>query len=141
MKGRLIYMQNILIGGAWPYANGPLHIGHIAALLPGDVLARYFRAKGDETASIMSQAATATARPSPSAPGRRDAPRRKSATSNTKNSPQYSTNSASALTAMEKPPPRSISALSVIFTGRSMKASSSMSGRRRRPSALPARPY
>lgn len=40
-------MMNILIGGAWPYANGSLHIGHIAALLPGDVLARYFRAKGD----------------------------------------------------------------------------------------------
>ncbi len=40
-------MNNILIGGAWPYANGSLHIGHIAALLPGDVLARYFRAKGD----------------------------------------------------------------------------------------------
>ena len=29
------------------YANGSLHIGHINALLPGDVLARYFRAKGD----------------------------------------------------------------------------------------------
>ncbi len=40
-------MTNILIGGAWPYANGPLHIGHIAALLPGDVLARYYRQKGD----------------------------------------------------------------------------------------------
>jgi methionyl-tRNA synthetase len=40
-------MRNILIGGAWPYANGSLHIGHIAALLPGDVLARYFRLKGD----------------------------------------------------------------------------------------------
>lgn len=39
--------MNILIGNAWPYANGSLHIGHIAALLPGDVLARYFRAKGD----------------------------------------------------------------------------------------------
>lgn len=39
--------MNILIGGAWPYANGSLHIGHIAALLPGDVLARYYRAKGD----------------------------------------------------------------------------------------------
>ena len=39
-------MRNIVIGGAWPYANGSLHIGHIAALLPGDVLARYFRAKG-----------------------------------------------------------------------------------------------
>jgi methionyl-tRNA synthetase len=41
-------MTNILIGGAWPYANGSLHIGHIAALLPGDVLARYYRAKGDD---------------------------------------------------------------------------------------------
>ena len=40
-------MKNIVIGGAWPYANGSLHIGHIAALLPGDVLARYHRARGD----------------------------------------------------------------------------------------------
>ncbi len=39
--------MNILIGGAWPYANGSLHVGHIAALLPGDILARYYRAKGD----------------------------------------------------------------------------------------------
>ena len=39
-------MKNIIIGGAWPYANGSLHIGHIAALLPGDVIARYYRAKG-----------------------------------------------------------------------------------------------
>lgn len=40
-------MKNILIGGAWPYANGSLHIGHIAGLLGGDVLARYHRAVGD----------------------------------------------------------------------------------------------
>lgn len=40
-------MRNILIGGAWPYANGSLHIGHIAGLLPGDILARYHRAIGD----------------------------------------------------------------------------------------------
>lgn len=40
-------MRNILIGGAWPYANGSLHIGHIAGLLAGDVLARYHRACGD----------------------------------------------------------------------------------------------
>ncbi|MBQ9142419.1 MAG: methionine--tRNA ligase [Lachnospiraceae bacterium] len=39
--------KNILIGGAWPYANGSLHIGHIAGLLPGDILARYYRAKGE----------------------------------------------------------------------------------------------
>lgn len=37
---------NVFIGGAWPYANGSLHIGHIAALLPGDIIARYFRQKG-----------------------------------------------------------------------------------------------
>ena len=41
-------MSYILIGGAWPYANGSLHIGHIAALLPGDILARYYRLKGEE---------------------------------------------------------------------------------------------
>lgn len=40
-------MKNILVGGAWPYANGSLHIGHIAALLPADIVARYHRAKGD----------------------------------------------------------------------------------------------
>ena len=37
----------ILIGGAWPYANGSLHIGRVSALIPGDILARYHRAKGD----------------------------------------------------------------------------------------------
>jgi len=41
-------MRQILIGGAWLYANGSLHIGHIAGLLPGDVLARYHRAIGDK---------------------------------------------------------------------------------------------
>lgn len=40
--------MNIFIGGAWPYANGSLHIGHIVALLPGDVLARYYRTKGEK---------------------------------------------------------------------------------------------
>ena len=40
--------MKILIGGAWPFANGSLHIGHLAGLLPGDVIARYYRAKGDE---------------------------------------------------------------------------------------------
>lgn len=39
-------MNKILIGGAWPYANGSLHIGHIAGLLPGDILARYWRLQG-----------------------------------------------------------------------------------------------
>ena len=38
--------MNVFIGGAWPYANGSLHLGHIASLLPGDILARYFRLAG-----------------------------------------------------------------------------------------------
>ncbi|MDP4092641.1 MAG: methionine--tRNA ligase [Bacillota bacterium] len=38
--------MKIFIGGAWPYANGSLHLGQIAAVLPGDILARYFRLKG-----------------------------------------------------------------------------------------------
>lgn len=41
-------MANIFIGGAWPYANGSLHLGRLASLLPGDVLARYFRSKGQK---------------------------------------------------------------------------------------------
>ena len=40
--------MNIIIGNAWPYANGPLHLGRIAVLLPGDILARYHRMMGDE---------------------------------------------------------------------------------------------
>lgn len=40
--------MNVFIGGAWPYANGSLHVGHLAALLPGDVIARYHRKKGDK---------------------------------------------------------------------------------------------
>ena len=39
--------QNIVIGGAWPYANNSLHLGHLAGLISGDVLARYHRLKGD----------------------------------------------------------------------------------------------
>ena len=39
--------RNVIIGGAWPYANSSLHLGHLVALLPGDFLARYHRKKGD----------------------------------------------------------------------------------------------
>lgn len=39
--------RNVLVGGAWPYANNSLHLGHLAGLISGDVLARYHRLKGD----------------------------------------------------------------------------------------------
>ena len=40
--------KKILIGGAWPYANYKLHLGHVAGLIGGDLLARYHRANGDD---------------------------------------------------------------------------------------------
>ncbi|OQA53112.1 MAG: Methionine--tRNA ligase [candidate division WS2 bacterium ADurb.Bin280] len=40
--------KKVFIGAAWPYANNSMHLGHVAALIGGDVLARYHRLKGDE---------------------------------------------------------------------------------------------
>lgn len=45
--------DKVLITAALPYANGPLHFGHIAgAYLPSDVYARYMRLKGADVAYI-----------------------------------------------------------------------------------------
>ncbi|MFC1965539.1 methionine--tRNA ligase [Chloroflexota bacterium] len=45
--------ERIFIGVAWPYANGPLHLGHIAgAYLPSDIFARYHRIKGNEVLMV-----------------------------------------------------------------------------------------
>ena len=40
--------MKIIVGNAWPYANGALHLGRIAVLLPGDIIARYHRLMGDD---------------------------------------------------------------------------------------------
>ena len=40
--------NNILIAIAWPYANAEIHVGNITGShLPGDIVARYHRLKGD----------------------------------------------------------------------------------------------
>jgi len=39
--------RNVLVGGAWPYGNNSLHLGHLAGLISGDILARYHRQVGD----------------------------------------------------------------------------------------------
>ena len=45
--------ERIFIGVAWPYADGPLHLGHIAgAYLPPDIFARYHRTKGNEVLMV-----------------------------------------------------------------------------------------
>ncbi|MEM9928785.1 MAG: methionine--tRNA ligase, partial [Bacteroidota bacterium] len=42
-------MQKTLLTSALPYANGPLHLGHLAgAYLPADIFARYLRLMGKE---------------------------------------------------------------------------------------------
>ncbi|HIM48504.1 MAG TPA: methionine--tRNA ligase, partial [Dehalococcoidia bacterium] len=45
--------ERIFIGVAWPYANGPLHLGHVAGCyLSADIFARYHRAKGNEVLMV-----------------------------------------------------------------------------------------
>ena len=45
--------EYILIGVAWPYANGSLHLGQIAgAYLPADIFARYHRLKGNRVLMV-----------------------------------------------------------------------------------------
>jgi methionyl-tRNA synthetase len=45
--------ERILVAVAWPYADGPLHLGHIAgAYLPADIFARYRRLKGNEVLMV-----------------------------------------------------------------------------------------
>ena len=45
--------QRILVAVAWPYANGSLHLGHLAGCyLPADIFARYHRLKGDEVLMV-----------------------------------------------------------------------------------------
>ncbi|MDD4454233.1 MAG: class I tRNA ligase family protein, partial [Candidatus Methanomethylophilaceae archaeon] len=37
-------MSRIFIGVAWPYANGVIHLGHMAgSILPPDIFSRYNR--------------------------------------------------------------------------------------------------
>ena len=45
--------DHILVCTAWPYANGPLHLGHIAGCyLPADIFARYQRMIGNKVLMV-----------------------------------------------------------------------------------------
>jgi methionyl-tRNA synthetase len=45
--------KRTLITSALPYANGPVHIGHLAGVyVPADIYARYLRMKGEDVAFI-----------------------------------------------------------------------------------------
>ena len=45
--------ENILIAIAWPYANAKIHVGNITGShLPGDIVARYHRLKGNKVLMV-----------------------------------------------------------------------------------------
>jgi methionyl-tRNA synthetase len=49
LKGK----KRILVTSALPYANGPIHLGHLAgAYLPADIFVRYHRLKGNDVVYI-----------------------------------------------------------------------------------------
>jgi methionyl-tRNA synthetase len=46
-------MTKVLTAVAWPYANGPRHLGHVAGFaVPSDVFSRYLRMAGDEVLMV-----------------------------------------------------------------------------------------
>ena len=45
--------ERILVCAAWPYANGPIHLGHLAGCyLPADIFARYHRTLGNDVLMV-----------------------------------------------------------------------------------------
>ena len=50
MSSQVSEKRTVLVAPAWPYANGPRHIGHVAGLaVPGDVIARFERLRAMRT--------------------------------------------------------------------------------------------
>jgi methionyl-tRNA synthetase len=44
--------RKILVAVAWPYANGPRHLGHVASFSVADVFARYQRLRGNQVLMV-----------------------------------------------------------------------------------------
>ncbi|MCC7447581.1 MAG: methionine--tRNA ligase [Anaerolineae bacterium] len=53
--------EHIHVSVAWPYANGDLHVGHLAgAYLPADIFARYHRLRGNHVLMVSGSDAHGT---------------------------------------------------------------------------------
>jgi methionyl-tRNA synthetase len=53
MSLRLSTMSHVLAAVAWPYANGPRHIGHVSGFgVPSDVFSRYMRMAGHDVLMV-----------------------------------------------------------------------------------------
>jgi len=45
--------DRVLVCVAWPYANGPFHVGHVSGVyLPADIFARFSRARGADVIMV-----------------------------------------------------------------------------------------
>jgi len=45
--------RKVLIGVAWPYVNGDIHVGHLGGyLLPADIIARFHRLQGEDVLMV-----------------------------------------------------------------------------------------
>src|SRR5689334_7233102 len=59
--GGFFMTEYIHVSVAWPYANGDLHIGHLAGVyLPADIFARYHRLKGNHVLMVSGSDAHGT---------------------------------------------------------------------------------
>jgi methionyl-tRNA synthetase len=48
-----VMAERIFVAVAWPYTNGPRHLGHVAGFgVPSDVFARYHRLKGNDVLMV-----------------------------------------------------------------------------------------
>ncbi len=53
LESENVMSEIIHVSVAWPYANGDLHVGHLAgAYLPADIFARYHRLKGNRVLMV-----------------------------------------------------------------------------------------
>jgi len=53
MSGYDMAGEHVLVCVAWPYANGPLHLGHVAGCyLPPDITARFERSRGNRVLMV-----------------------------------------------------------------------------------------
>ena len=54
--------ERIFVAVAWPYANSPLHLGHIfGCYLSADIFARYHRMKGNDVLMVSGSDTQGTA--------------------------------------------------------------------------------
>mgnify|MGYP002757312652 CR=1 FL=1 len=54
-------MRNILVTNALPYANGPIHMGHLLGYIQADIWVRAMRAMGHDVTYVCADDAHGTA--------------------------------------------------------------------------------